>query len=182
MGDPEWNRNIEWNRSREWTRRHVTWLLETIRADLRQERFSRDFWDKLRERGITLQQLWKDFLTEFENYELGVQKILPAYISGRYTNQDHAFADEVGHTLHARDCIEQDLHRFGVKLAGYFPRLWELDHALLQMRQRLQAVEPDLFTWLQQTRQAPLSHWWWYLNEIEEVHPAEMLQSERVAA
>ncbi len=44
---------IEWDSSREWPERWVKWLLRKVVEDYQQERTSVDFFDKLKERGLT---------------------------------------------------------------------------------------------------------------------------------
>lgn len=48
----------EWDTSREWPERWLRWLMRTIIDDWRNERVSRDFFDKLQDRGFTRQHVW----------------------------------------------------------------------------------------------------------------------------
>jgi len=49
--------DYKWNISREWSQRWIRWLLHTVEDDWRNARVSRDFFDKMRERGFTRQQI-----------------------------------------------------------------------------------------------------------------------------
>ncbi len=49
-----WDNEIDWDSSCEWSDRYVSWLLQTLNRDYREHNFSRDFYDKLKLRGIHL--------------------------------------------------------------------------------------------------------------------------------
>ena len=57
----------EWDSSREWSERWVRWLLRTVADDWRNERVSRDFFDKLHDRRITRQHV-RTTLTSQSSY------------------------------------------------------------------------------------------------------------------
>lgn len=58
---------IDWDSSQEWSERYQQLLLNALNHDFRERNFSRDFYDKLRLRNLTLAQL-RSTLSHSESY------------------------------------------------------------------------------------------------------------------
>ncbi len=105
-----------------------------------------------------------DFEAALNNYRYGVQKVIPAYLTGKMADQE-AYADELALVLHSRDELEW---AFAVS-----PHLWqkygtqvdELDRLLLAMKEAILEHISDYTTFRQQFLR-PRSHWWYYFDEI----------------
>jgi hypothetical protein len=105
-----------------------------------------------------------DFEISLNNYRDGVQKVIPAYLTGKLADEE-AWADELALTLHSRDELEWAF--------ATSPSLWqehrvqvdELDRLLLAMKEAILAHWPAYATFRQQFPR-PRSHWWYYLDEI----------------
>lgn len=104
------------------------------------------------------------FLTELENYERGIRQIIPAYLTGKFQDQE-AFVDEVSAILWARDYLEDHLDELGPKDADLVRRIDELDRLLLVSKDAFLACAPFYISFRQQT-QAPPTRWWYYLDRI----------------
>lgn len=105
-----------------------------------------------------------DFKTVLDNYRRGVQKVIPAYLTGRMADEE-AYIDELALVLHSRDELEWAF--------ALSPRLWqrygaqvdELDRLLLTMKEAILEHLPDYVAFRQQFPR-PRSHWWYYFDEI----------------
>ena len=56
-----------WDTTREWSARWIRWLKDAVVSDWREERVSRDFFDKMQVRRFTRQQVWTA-ITSSESY------------------------------------------------------------------------------------------------------------------
>lgn len=105
-----------------------------------------------------------DFETVLENYRYGVQKVIPAYLTGKMADEE-ACADELALVLHSRDELEWAF--------AMSPRLWqkyraqvdELDRLLLAMKEAILEHIPNYVTFRHQFPR-PRSHWWYHFDEI----------------
>lgn len=53
-----WDSSDSWDSSCEWSNRCLHWLLQSVAENWRNQRTSRDFFDKMRDRRFTRQQVW----------------------------------------------------------------------------------------------------------------------------
>jgi hypothetical protein len=105
-----------------------------------------------------------DFEIVLNNYRNGVQKVIPAYLTGKMADPE-AWVDELALVLHSRDELEWAFaispplwETFGIKVE-------ELDRLLLSMKETILTHFPAYTTFRQQFPR-PRSHWWYYLDEI----------------
>ena len=109
----------------------------------------------------------EDFQIELENYRLGLQTILPAYLDKNYTDQ--ALVDELALVLHSRDWLESALAAAPRYTREHLAEIEALDRCLLALKDKLLASAPFYPSFRQQAPR-PHSHWWYYLDQIV-THP-----------
>lgn len=114
----------------------------------------------------------EDFQIELQNYQLGLQTILPGYLAGRYTDQ--ALTDEVALVLHSRDWLEAALAAIPRYAHEHLAEIEALDWRLLASKDALLERVAFYVTFRKQAPR-PRSHWWYYLDKIitEPAHFAE---------
>ena len=120
-----------------------------------------------------------DFETALNNYRYGVQKVIPAYLTGKMADEE-AYADELALVLRSRDELEW--------ASAISPRLWqrygaqvdELDRLLLAMKEAILERVPDYISFRQQFPR-PRSHWWYYFDEIISLPASPSGGDERLA-
>jgi hypothetical protein len=105
-----------------------------------------------------------DFEISLNNYRDGVQKIIPAYLTGKMADEE-ACADELALVLHSRDELEWAFAMSSSLWQTYGPQVDELDRLLLAMKDAVLAYVPTYTTFRQQFPR-PRSHWWYYFDEI----------------
>ena len=116
-----------------------------------------------------------DFEISLDNYRNGVQKVIPAYLSGKLADEE-AWADELALTLHSRDEVEWTFATSPSLWQAYRTPVDELDRLLLAMKEAILARWPNYSTFRQQFPR-PRSHWWYYLDEIVSL-PAQPTEAE----
>jgi hypothetical protein len=110
------------------------------------------------------------FLREFKNYEYGVKYVIPS-ASTSSEDVDSAFTDELDNILYARTYLERELrlHPEDKELASYVARLAELDSLFRAKRDIVLRIVPNFARGRRLLRRTPpRSHWWWYLDTLEE--------------
>lgn len=120
----------------------------------------------------------RDFEIVLSNYRYGVQKVIPAYLTGKMADEE-ACVDELALVLHSRDELEW---AFAVS-----PRLWqkcgaqvdELDRLLLAMKEAILERIPAYATFRRQFPR-PRSHWWYYFDEIVSLSAKPAVSDERL--
>ncbi len=98
------------------------------------------------------------------NYRYGVQKVLPAYFTGKMVDRE-ALTDELALVLHSRDEIEMAFGASPALWREYGPQVDELDRLLLSMSRTILHHVTE-YTAFRQQHPRPRSHWWYYLDEI----------------
>lgn len=106
----------------------------------------------------------QDMELMLDNYRYGVQKVLPAYFTGKMADRE-ASADELALVLHSRDELERAFGASPLLWREYGPRVDELDRLLLAMNETILKHFPEYVTFRRQFPR-PRSHWWYYLDEI----------------
>jgi hypothetical protein len=116
----------------------------------------------------------QDFEISLNNYRNGVQKVIPAYLTGKLADEE-AWADELALTLHSRDELEWAFAASPALWQAFRTQVDELDRLLLAMKEAILARLPAYATFRQQFPR-PRSHWWYYLDEIVSLpaHPTEL--------
>ncbi len=114
-----------------------------------------------------------DFQLELQNYQLGLEKVLPDYLAGTYS--DGAFVDELTAVLHSRDWLESVLAIAPRYARQYLPEIERLDQHLLMLKDKLLENAPFYLS-LRQQSPRPRSHWWYYLDQIA-TYPLKPAQS-----
>jgi hypothetical protein len=117
---------------------------------------------------------FESFLVQWQEYEATLTLILPRSL----LRLDPDISEEINHLLFCRDAIEEDFARFpdDPKLTAYRAKIAALDAELLLRRAEILARYPVRYYQAYRKRNGiPLSHWWWYLDEIEKkiTAPAE---------
>lgn len=105
-----------------------------------------------------------DFDITLKNYQDGVQKIIPAYLSGKMADEE-AWVDELALVLRSRDELEGVFAASPSFWQTFGPKVEELDQLLLAMKEEILARFPAYTTFRQQFPR-PRSHWWYYFDEI----------------
>jgi hypothetical protein len=98
------------------------------------------------------------------NYQNGVQKIIPAYLTGKMADEE-AWADELALVLHSRDELEWAFAVSPLLWQQYANSVDELDRLLLAMKEAILAHTPAYTTFRRQFPR-PRSHWWYYFDDI----------------
>ena len=106
----------------------------------------------------------RDFEISLNNYRDGVQKIIPAYLTGKMVDVE-AWVDEFALVLHSRDELEWAFAQSAYVWQTYGTQVDELDRLLLAMKETILAHLPTYTTFRQQIPR-PRSHWWYYFDEI----------------
>lgn len=112
----------------------------------------------------------KGFLRELRNYEYGVKHIIPAVFTS-LEDVDSAFTDELENILYARTWLEREsrLHPESQGLMPYIAQLRELDSIFRAKRDTVLQIVPNFADGRRSLRKTvPRSHWWWYLDALEE--------------
>lgn len=105
-----------------------------------------------------------DFEMVLNNYRDGVQKIIPAYLTGKMADEE-AWADELALVLHSRDELEWAFAISPSLWQKYRVQVDELDRLFLALRETILAHDAHYTTFRQQFPR-PRSHWWYYFDEI----------------
>ena len=106
----------------------------------------------------------RDLKTILNNYRYGVQKVIPAYLTGKMTDEE-ACADELALVLHSRDELELAFAVSPRQWQKYGTQVDELDRLLLAMKETILERMPNYVTFRHQFPR-PRSHWWYYFDEI----------------
>ncbi len=112
----------------------------------------------------------ESFLTEFNNYDFGVRRIIPATITSP-EDIDSAFSDELDSLLFARDYLEEALqeHPDSEEYDPFVSRIRELDSLLIAKRHVVMQIITNYPEWRDTLKiKPPKSHWWWYLDQIDQ--------------
>jgi hypothetical protein len=110
------------------------------------------------------------FLRELKNYEYGVKHIIPSVFTS-LDNVDSAFTDELENILYARTYLERELrlHPESKELVPHIAQLTDLDSIFRSKRDVVLQIVPDFGRGRRLLRKMPpKSHWWWYLDFLEE--------------
>jgi len=115
---------------------------------------------------ISLNEKMKDqkFHQTLENYRCAVTQILPAYISGRFTNLE-ALTGEIALVLDNRDTLAEALAESFRLMQTDLDQIDRLDQQLLEMKDDLLGLTSAYTVFRQQVR-PPRNHWWYYLDKI----------------
>jgi len=105
-----------------------------------------------------------DFKILLDNYRYGVQKVIPAYLTGKMADEE-ACVDELALVLHSRDELECAFAMSSRLWHKHGTQVDELDRLLLAMKEAILGHIPDYIT-LRQQFPRPRSHWWYYFDEI----------------
>ena len=105
-----------------------------------------------------------DFEIALNNYRDGVQKTIPAYLSGKMAGEE-AWVDELALVLHSRDELEWAFALSPQLWQLFGPKVDELDRLLLTMRETILTHFPAYTTFRQQFPR-PRGHWWYYFDVI----------------
>jgi hypothetical protein len=105
-----------------------------------------------------------DFQIELENYQTGLQTILPSYLNGTYT--DDAFLDELALVLQSRDWLESALAAAPRLAHEHLATIESLDQDLLTIKDQLLEKASSFYQTFRQQAPRPRSHWWYYLDTI----------------
>lgn len=105
-----------------------------------------------------------DFQIELENYQTGLQTILPSYLDGSYT--DDAFLDELALVLQSRDWLESALAAAPRLAHAHLATIESLDQNLLAIKDQLLQSASSFYQTFRQQAPRPRSHWWYYLDTI----------------
>jgi hypothetical protein len=105
-----------------------------------------------------------DFQIELENYQTGLQTILPSYLNGTYT--DDAFLDELALVLQSRDWLESALAAAPRLAHEHLVTIELLDRDLLTIKDQLLEKASSFYQTFRQQAPRPRSHWWYYLDTI----------------
>lgn len=106
----------------------------------------------------------EEFQIELENYQIGIENILPAYLAESYT--DRALADEMALVLHSRDWLEASLASAPRNAQQFLWTIEQLDHHFLMLKETIIQKLGALYPSFRQQMPRPRSHWWYYLDEI----------------
>ncbi len=99
-----------------------------------------------------------------ENYRYGVQKVIPAYLTGKMTD-DEAFVDELALVLSSRDEVERLVITTLRLWRDYGQQIDEIDRLFLMLKDAMMQYAPRYRAFREQTPR-PRSHWWYFLDEI----------------
>lgn len=105
-----------------------------------------------------------DFEIVLNNYRNGVQKVIPAYLTGKMADTE-AWVDELALVLHSRDELEWAFAISPPLWEAFGTKVEELDRLLLSMKETILTRFPAYTTFRQQFPR-PRSHWWYYFDEI----------------
>ncbi len=120
------------------------------------------------------------FLIELHNYEYGVERIIPSAYDPTDQEIHEAFYEELLNLLTARSHLEKALQMRpnDPELTQYAEKIAQLDRLLRAKKSVVLALmPPETGFWKKMHRRAPRSHWWYYLDEIDETEKAGKLMA-----